>query len=590
MNCKYAIHPAIGIARVGDSEEFYIGPERYASLPINLDGRPFTARDFRDQERRMKRQAARFTVYRIEEDGRSTPVQLGDGQVREIRWCAHLANKKAIWYEFAPLRGEHGYAPNHPLRNAHVTDPEARTAMIIDPGARMVRTPGERQHFDRASTPDADKRFPPRDIRPFTIDTLGTMEMDAKGRLLLVGGHGRAGALAGHESITHYANNDGWFDDTADGPVTATVVLHNGEEIEAAPAWVLVAPPAYAPEVPNLVTLFDTMFDVAVRKLHQRPDIYADGLWNHGPDGFLPHFETDIAPILQRGARYPWVVAIPPKPHAFDLSLLGDSSAAMRGMRRRILDYLRAPGDENTLIQPRSGATMMPYLAGDSAVGSVETTTSKYLRLTDTQYFMLEQWAEGHFTSGPDHAPSMSDGDALTRAVLENCVGGAFSPGIEMTWISRMPQIYEAPLRIRHRRDVGYPLRLGWEPEKGLEPGDVTKMMAIPWQADFNECSSEVVGDRTLWWWPAQRPLFVYQKRKPDAPPRASIWQAVQQGEIRQVPWVGSDYDMEASDFVSFSEDNEMVEKWQGLGFVINEGDDEHPWMIEVERVWKRED
>ena len=35
-----------------------------------------------------------------------------------IHWYAYLANKKASWYEFKELEGEHGYAPRHPLRNA----------------------------------------------------------------------------------------------------------------------------------------------------------------------------------------------------------------------------------------------------------------------------------------------------------------------------------------------------------------------------------------------------------------------------------------------------------------------------------------
>ena len=30
----YRVHPAIGIARVGNSEEFYIGPETMAGLPV----------------------------------------------------------------------------------------------------------------------------------------------------------------------------------------------------------------------------------------------------------------------------------------------------------------------------------------------------------------------------------------------------------------------------------------------------------------------------------------------------------------------------------------------------------------------------
>jgi hypothetical protein len=405
---------------------------------------------------------------------------------------------------------------------------------------------------------------------------------------LVAGGHGHSGSDETHNKITTYANNDGWYDDTADGPVTAVVVLNDGTKIKATSAWVIAGPPAYAPQIPNLVTLYDTIFDVVVRKMNAHPEIYEDGIWKGGATGFKPHFESHIKPILERGQTYPWVVAIPPKPHRFDMSMMADNRSGMRGMRQRILDYLRAPGDENTLVSTTTGATMMPYLAGDASIGPADKTPSKFLRLTDTQYFMLQQWADGFFSTGSGHAPKQNAGDAITQGVLENCVGGAFSPGIEMTWVSRLTQIYSAPFRIRVKDDIRYPLSLGWRPEEGLEPGDVTKFMAIPWQADFNECSAQSVGDRTVWWWPAQRPLFVYNKLKEIVEPKKTIWDMVKDGDIKQVPWVGIDYNMNAGNFTSFASDNEMVEKWMDMGFIINEGDKDTPLYVEVERTLKR--
>ena len=581
---QYAIYPAIGIARVGISDEYYLGPESPNALPGNLDGTPFSAKDLRDSQKRLKRQAARFCVHRINADSSTTPVVIGKDNIRTIRWTVHLANKKPIWYNFSTNLGENGYAVNHPLRNAHVTG-DARIAMITDPGARTVQEPGEHRFFDRKTTRDSDKRFPPKDIGPFGIDTLGDIIMTERGELHVVGGHGHSGSDIKHRNITTYANNDGWYDDTSDGPVTAVLELNDGTEIEVTPAWVICGPPAYAPQIPNLVTLYDTIFDMTVRKMNARPDIYSQGIWNSGASGFQPHFETHIKPILERGQHYPWVVAIPPRPHCFNMDMMSDNSVGMKGMRQRIVDYLRAPGDENTLISSTSGNTMMPYLAGDASIGPASKTPSKYLRLTDTQYFMLQQWADGHFTSGPDTATTQSAGDAITRGVLENCVGGAFSPGIEMTWVSRLIQIYNAPFRIRVKKDVTYPLSLDWQPETGLEPGDVTKFMAIPWQADFNECSAQPVDGRTVWWWPAQRPLFVYRKLKEDVQPKASIYEMVEAGDIKQVPWVGTDYNMNGNNFISFASDNDMVEKWMDMGFVINEGDDKNPMFVEVERT-----
>lgn len=84
----------------------------------------------------------------------------------------------------------------------------------------------------------------------------------------------------------------------------------------------LVAPPKYAPEVPNLITLYDTIFDALVRSGHY-PAIYENGFWKSGKDGFQPNFHTEIRPLLERATYMPWVAAIPPKPHHFDFGKLG---------------------------------------------------------------------------------------------------------------------------------------------------------------------------------------------------------------------------------------------------------------------------
>jgi hypothetical protein len=67
----YRIHPAIGIARLGDSpDEFYIAPDRPGAKPIDCDqrGNPklspdgteeLTVTRFKDAEGRVKRQDRR---------------------------------------------------------------------------------------------------------------------------------------------------------------------------------------------------------------------------------------------------------------------------------------------------------------------------------------------------------------------------------------------------------------------------------------------------------------------------------------------------------------------------------------------------
>jgi hypothetical protein len=572
MAVKYQVHPAIGVVRVGDSDEFYLAPERPGSLPVLPDGRPFSPADFRDDAGRVRRQGERFEIYRYPDGGApddATPVRPGEGGVARIEWTVHVANKKASWYEFIVGAGETGYAPDHPLRNAAVTDPRLREKLIIDPGPRTLTGPGQSAEFSRDGAPPGyPVTFPPDDLRPSPIGSLGGMRTDEQGRLIVLGGYGHSGTTEQVPVITDYANNDSWWDDTADGPVTARVVMADGTVEEATGAWVLAAPPRFAPELSNLVTLYDTAFDTAVRRLGLRPDIFRDELW--APD-FEPSWEHDIRPILDRVNHYRWVVAIPPHPHDLDFGKVGDPDPAYNGLREFYLSLIRKPDSPNLLTSPDNGLPLMPFLCGDNCF-QPGPLTSTYLTVTTTQYFFLRQWAAGKFTTGP--ARPSSPGEARDRAALENCVGGAFSPGIEVTWISRNPLLYAEPFRIRRKPAVRPPLSLGGNLADGLEPGDLCRYMALPWQADFNECSQEPVGDRFVWWWPVQRPDFVYVERG---------------DRLRQVPWVGTDRDQQAADYVQFADDVDMVRLWNRLGFVVNTGTADQPRFIEVERRLPRD-
>ena len=573
MSFAYKIHPAIGIARVGDSEDFYIAPETAGGLPINPDGRPFGPGDFRDGSGKIRRQGARFEVYRYA-DRPGEPgqrVRPGEDGVARIEWTVHVANKKAAWYTFLVGAGENGYSPEHPLRNSDVTDPAKRRDLIIDPGPRTVSGPEQSAEFSRGNGPDRyPTTFPPEGLEPWPVDSLGGLRTDDDGRLIVLGGHGHSGTRRHPPTIGDYANNDGWWDDTSDGPVTARLVLEDGTVVPVQTgSWVLTGPPRFAPELLNAITLYDTMFDTAVRGLGHRPDIYADGLWNRS---FRPSWETDVRPILERIHRYRWVVAIPRQAHDFDLDKLGDPDPAYRGMREFYLGLIRPPESPNLLASRDTGIPMMPMLCGDNCFvpGPLGST---YATLSRTQYFYLQQWAAGLFDTGP--GTPVEGGERLDQAALANCVGGAFSPGIEVTWISRNPQLFAEPFRIRAREGVEPPLSLGQDFARGLEPGDLSKYMACPWQADFNECSQEQIGERFLWWWPVQRPSFVY----------------VEDGDrLRQVPWVGTDADQNAGDYVQFTEDVEMVKLWHKLGFVFNAGTAQRPRFVEVARELARDD
>ena len=87
------IHPAIGVARIGNSDQFFIGPE-LPGVPGNWDGAAKQFLPFKDAQGRVLRQAARFRIFRIDESGNAVKeVTLADG-VR-IEWRVHVANRKA---------------------------------------------------------------------------------------------------------------------------------------------------------------------------------------------------------------------------------------------------------------------------------------------------------------------------------------------------------------------------------------------------------------------------------------------------------------------------------------------------------------
>jgi len=335
MPTIYRIHPGIGIARLGNSPDaFYISPERPAALPIDCDerGNPLlspdgttelTVKTFKDAAGRIKRQAARFQIWAYDDDHpEGRPLALGDpiegggnaGTLIDIQWRVYLANKKASWYQFDQLSGEHGYAPDHPLRNADITDPGARQRLIIDPGPRTVdhRT-RRRAHFSRDGADVYAPTFPPA-LRPLDIDTLGDLLTDDTGRLLVLGGHGHSGSYRydefGQPRITDYANNDGWFDDTSDGPVMARLVMYSPlvqrvryVDVEY-PAWVVVGYPAYVPQILDVVTMDDVIEDLAVQQFAERTDLYGTAGTFDDPERIPPGDEEAL--IHWRAGRVRW--------------------------------------------------------------------------------------------------------------------------------------------------------------------------------------------------------------------------------------------------------------------------------------------
>ncbi len=480
---KAAIHPGIGIARLGDSPDgFFIGPEvRFpCRVPPNW---------YKDASGALKRQAARFRVYGLDDDGKVV-AELNSTNAR-VTWTAHVANKKAAWYNFE-LAMDIPESVACTRRNAGFVGDE-REKLVIDPGPRSIAgQPGE------APVPFDTGTFIGKPVY------LGELRTDEHGNLLFLGGRGQAHTPFPHNAPYAFGNNDGWHDDISDGPVTAEVVI-DGRPIPVDPAWIVVAPPNFAPDIVSVQTMYDVLFD-AYQETWYEPTA-------------VPSFTDHIYPVLRQFCDAQWVnygfhVQFGWKgPEDFlqpdyirKLSIItrdksGATTDIYQPLRRQVLHLFRDSSAATT------DPSKWPQMYGD-AIG-VPNSPRNNLALTATQYQFLSDWAIGNFLEdwkgldaypgGLDSVPLAERPANLDRAALWFCLGGPFHPGCEMTWPMRNVTIYRSPFRIRPRAD-GEP-----EPDYGETltpvvavsehgplfahgPGDLTRWMAVPWHADSASC------------------------------------------------------------------------------------------------------
>jgi hypothetical protein len=530
---SYEIHPAIGVARLGSStlcaeDGCFVGPE---------PGIPPPAR-YRDAQGDLKRQAARFRVFRCERDDRGRlleATEINRSDVQSLTWTVHLANRKGI------ARRQYGTRPG--FRNNASCDDGQNRHLIIDPGPRSVSAPSGRARFDTGmfrSTPVF----------------LGEIEMAPDGRLLVLGGRGRSGSDPVKPRLNlqtgHFADNDDWFDDISDGPVTATLTLADGGVTQAT-AWVIVGPPDFAPGITNLITLYDVLFELGVKRgILTAPADVAGAL----------SFSRHIQPMLSRAMGYRWVNRAAAYGYgnrgtghapggAGDFSsrwaALADPSPASRALRTAIAGKLRNPDTRG----PQPDVHELNLIPRLSDSQWCRLGAGNVLPLTNTQYKTMQAWAAGNFINDLGAADPEDEllPDALDRVALEACVGAALYPGIEANgYVVNFAERFleREPFRISHERALA---------------GEVTQYNAVPWQADFLLCSWQEMNGilpLQLGWWPAQRP--------------DDVLTAVGAGEM--VPWargLGDDF-------------QDMVDKWDRLGFVVDRGAPGLPFFIEDER------
>lgn len=505
---RAGIYPPIGVMRVGNSEnEYFIGP-------LVSDPEPQSdVYAYRDKTGALKRQAAQFRIYGFNAAGKAIKELTVENA--KITWHSHLANQKSSWYQFQMALDipDAVNAPASMLRNIDVKD---RQTLLIDGGNQTVYKANVKSGHRFVG------QFKSKEVY------LGEMHTDEKGRLIMLGGRGKSENTKGDIAIT-FANNEGWYDDISDGPVTAEVE-YNGVKLKVDPAWVICGPPDYAPMQKSVRTMWDLMRDVAVTSgMLARPE--------------RPSFTKDILPIFERMTNLQWVNAGFAAAFGWGgqfnytttkwVKKLNDPSPANLEMRRTISNNFR-----RYEVSGAEAPQLWPWMYGDAINIPSQGSVRQHATLSNLQLSFLDQWVKGDFdadfidkTGCPhspppvtiDSLPIAEQPDMLTKAAMEFCLADAFHPGCEMTWPMRSSGMYMAAFRLKHapktppvnsfyygaemNSDV---LTLAKGPILGGQvAGGVTRWMAIPWQTDTASCRDGYTSDYDPYvptFWPARVP------------------------------------------------------------------------------------
>ncbi|MCP9769883.1 hypothetical protein EGI22_18415 [Lacihabitans sp. LS3-19] len=552
-----AIYPPIGIARIGNSDAYFLASD-IPGMEKTPDG------GYKDRFGKIKKQVARFRVYAFDKAG----IALGEvkSDMATIKWTVDVANVKAAWYQFnnAMDLGNYSKSPSLPRNNNVIGSDRSQLAII--PSQRTIQ--GQNQtspHFDDGS------------FYGTKVD-LGHLQTDEDGRLLFFSGNGGA-ASKDNIPATTFANNDGWHDDTCDGVIRATVEI-NGKSLVAEPAVVAVTPPNFGPGLYGVVTMNDVVQDMFIREMnYPNPAQACLEFWKH------------IYPIFERMTNTQWVnqgffmLFGKNSPSDFTdpklLNLLKDPSESSKSIRERVFSWFRNPQSTDL-----SSAKVPPFY-GDGFSEWPEIAMVD-LPLTITQYDWLSKWASGNFIEGKPTVPTefellspQEQIDSLNQAPLEECLGGPFHPGIELTWPMREKQMWQKPYRLKIVAE-GVPTKLDFGPELTPEialgvngpcsvsgPGSLTRWLGVPWQTDEASCLSGYTVSNYLplpSFWAARVPNQVlaedgYLRMKDGT---VNIAQRLKHFDYRQ-DWlrdIDGDY---------LKKINLMVKEWNELGIVTRE-------------------
>ena len=525
---RAAIHPAIGVMRVGDAaEEYFIGPE--VTTP-----EPEDAGFYHTTDGALKRQAARFRIYGYNAAG--AVVRELTASNADIEWTVELANRKADWYRFITAMDIPEMASQQVIRrNADIAVAD-RSKLAITPGERSI-TGANKTGADAVKFDNGVFEIVRRESTTTVTDIyLGELQTDDAGRLLVLSGHGISRSPLDKppfdpDDAGSFNNANDWYDDIADGPVHAQLSIA-GRAVPVQGAWVVATPPNYAPEVVGWRTMHDLMLNVNIAA-------------GRTPVPATTSFTQDVLPQLARMSNLQWVnkgfAAYFGKGCPLDFedpAFIGRLAAAPTEdgdtwgqLRRQVLNAFR-PHDP-TVNEPR----ILPWIYGDAFDGELFGDSPRtMLDLPSIQQLHLQRWADGTFIADYDPAASaptdlsqvpLQDQPAmLDQASMHFCLADAFHPGCEITWPMRHTTMYDAPFRIRERAkddpepDFGQYLTTSMclspsGPLHGQFAGSITRWMALPWQGDTAYCRSGYTPEFDAFlptYWPARVPNQVLKE------------------------------------------------------------------------------
>ncbi|NMO20744.1 LodA/GoxA family CTQ-dependent oxidase, partial [Pyxidicoccus fallax] len=327
----------------------------------------------------------------------------------------------------------------------------------------------------------------------------------------------------------------------------------------------------------------------------------------------LPSFTRDIFPVLERLSAHQWVnqgffvLFGQNSPSDFsapeNIARLSDRSEQHRALREAVFRWFRNP--ERPHGAPQEPEKLPPFY-GDT-FGDFTNAFDNDLSVTRTQYRFLRQWASGEFEADwgsvaplpgrVEDYPLAEQPHALDRAAMEDCLGGPFHPGCEITWVVRVPHFWKSPFRpnvLAEDAPVQDDFGPVLTPAQALAaegplarsgPGSITRWMAVPWHTDTSSCLSGYDASTYLpspTFWAARVPNQVlsedaYQRLMQDGLP---VGQRLKHFDYRLF-WLrdlGTSYQQRI---------NAMVKQWSELGIVeARPGPQDHAQAHLPGRLW----